>query len=229
MFIPFYEIIIFYTQVNQDSILDGSAPVMSPSPVSMNYTTETDEITHNTTSDDVTVISRSEDLDKRTTPPPTLPDDTATTPKEPDMALESNHIKENLQNGHVQSRQIDKDEVYQIIDSIRQTTNLSHELSCVALKVVLSELEAIYPIKILPFLEPIAAHLAEPITASEMFVSQTHDSRRLKVIFSKLADCKNDSEQRTWMLYEDEGYIVGFLTELTEIFVGFPKSCLTIT
>lgn len=108
-----------------------------------------------------------------------------------------------------------------ILDSIRQTTNLSHELSCVALKVVLSELETIYSTPVLEFIEPIARHFtAEQLSAPDEFIEHTHDSHRLKLIFGQLAECKNDSEQRTWMLHEDEDYIVQFLTELIDILVS---------
>lgn len=111
--------------------------------------------------------------------------------------------------------------LYSILDSIRQTTNLSHELSCIALKVVLSELETIYSTPVLQFIEPIAKHFtAEQLSAPDEFIEHTHDSHRLKLIFGQLAECKNDSEQRTWMLHEDEDYIVQFLTELIEILVS---------
>lgn len=112
-------------------------------------------------------------------------------------------------------------------DSIRQTTNLSHELSCVALKVVLSELETIYSTPVLEFIEPIAKHFTdEQLSAPDEFIEHTHDSHRLKLIFGQLAECKNDSEQRTWMLHEDEDYIVQFLTELIEILVSIERARL---
>lgn len=115
--------------------------------------------------------------------------------------------------------EIDAAEVYQMIDSIRQMTNLSHTLSCTALNVVLAELEAIYSTKISRFIEPLAAHLSGPLAAPDNFIEHTHDSQRLKIIFAQLADCKNDSEQRTWVLHEDEQFITKFLTELIDILV----------
>lgn len=117
---------------------------------------------------------------------------------------------------------VDSSEVYQIIDSVRQTTGLSHKMSCVALQVILSELETIYSTRILHLLEPIAIHLNDSsmLQAPDEFVEHTNDSQRLKVIFSKLSDCKNDSEQRSWMLHEDEAYIIRFLTDLIEILVS---------
>lgn len=115
---------------------------------------------------------------------------------------------------------VDATEVYQIIDSIRQTTSLSHKMACVALQVILAELETIYSTRILHLLEPIAIHLAAPLQAPDEFVEHTVDSQRLKVIFAKLSDCKNDAEQRAWMLHEDEEYIMRFLTHLNEVLVS---------
>lgn len=126
---------------------------------------------------------------------------------------------------------VDSTEVYQILDSVRQTTGLSHKMSCVALQVILSELETIYSTRILHLLEPIAIHLnsSSMLQAPDEFVEHTNDSQRLKVIFAKLSDCKNDSEQRSWMLHEDEAYIIRFLTDLIEILVCITGSLLILS
>lgn len=121
---------------------------------------------------------------------------------------------------------ISEQDVYQIVDAVRQNTNLSHDLSCVALRIVLSELGALLPSSVLPYLEPIAAHLSGPVTAPENLLGETHDAQRLRIIFSDLADCKNDTEQRSWMLYEDEEDISRFLRELIAILtLADPKIC----
>lgn len=110
--------------------------------------------------------------------------------------------------------------VYQIVDAVRQNTNLSHELSCVAFRTILSEMEMIMPRKALPYLNGIAVHLSSPLLAPDNLLGETHDARRLRAIFADLADCKNDSEQRTWMLYEDEDDIIQYIQELTGILVS---------
>lgn len=121
---------------------------------------------------------------------------------------------------------ISEQDVYQIVDAVRQNTNLSHDLSCVALRIVLSELGAILPPNVLPYLEPVAAHLSGPVSAPETLLGETHDAQRLRIIFSDLADCKNDTEQRSWMLYEDEDDISRFLRELIAILsLADPKIC----
>ena len=200
------------------------------------FTSDPSEAT-NTISDDATVISKVENISEKSEEISS----SISQEHHTNGTIESNHknSKElNKKASHSESSsnnsgavkkcassppnkiQIDSAEVYQIIDSIRQTTSLSHKLSCVALRVVLSELEAIYSSRILPFLEPIAVHLTGTLPAPDAIVEHTHDSQRLKIIFSQLADCKNDSEQRTWILHEDEQYITKFLTELIEILVN---------
>ncbi|XP_058127441.1 NCK-interacting protein with SH3 domain [Anopheles ziemanni] len=121
---------------------------------------------------------------------------------------------------------IEAAEVYQIVDAIRNRTRLSHELSSVALRVVLSELEALVPAQVGRYFEPFAVHLAAPLDVPDTLLGQTHDAHRLRVIFAELSDCKNDSEQRTWMLHEDEADISQYLAELIRILTDAdPKIC----
>ncbi|XP_053658942.1 NCK-interacting protein with SH3 domain [Anopheles marshallii] len=121
---------------------------------------------------------------------------------------------------------VDASEVYQIVDAIRKSSNLSYELSCVALRVVLSELVVLLPPAVVRHLEPVAVHLAAPFDVSDALLGKTHDAHRLRLIFGELSDCKNDSEQRTWMLHEDEADISQYLTELIRILTDAdPKIC----
>lgn len=46
-----------------------------------------------------------------------------------------------------------------------------------------------------------------------------HDQQRLEVIFTDLAQRKDDAQQRSWALYEDEGVIRCYLEELLHILV----------
>lgn len=109
---------------------------------------------------------------------------------------------------------IEEQDVYQIVESIRKNTNLSHELSQIALRVFISEMEALLP-EINRYLDPIAVHLtANSLSAPDNLLGQTFDSQRLRNLFSELSDAKNDCQQRSWMLYEDEADITNYLTEL---------------
>lgn len=46
-----------------------------------------------------------------------------------------------------------------------------------------------------------------------------HDQQRLEVIFADLARRKDDAQQRSWALYEDEDVIRCYLEELLHILV----------
>lgn len=113
---------------------------------------------------------------------------------------------------------VEEQDVYQIVEAIRKTTGLSHELSQLALRVVISEMEALMP-DTGKFLDPIAVHLTAALTVPDNLLGETHDAQRLRNLFSELSEAKNDSEQRTWMLYEDEVDITNYLTELIRILV----------
>ncbi|XP_023159534.2 NCK-interacting protein with SH3 domain isoform X2 [Drosophila hydei] len=121
-----------------------------------------------------------------------------------------------LDNGRGQLK-VESSDVYQIVDALRRNTNLSFDLSCEALRVVLTSLEQLYNGAINPYLEAVAVHVTGKVATPKELLGITHDSKRLQYLFAQLADCKNDTEQRTWMLYEDEEDIIQFLEELVEI------------
>lgn len=123
-----------------------------------------------------------------------------------------------LDNGRGQLK-VESSDVYQIVDALRRNTNLSFDLSCEALRVVLTSLEQLYNGAINPYLEAVAVHVTGKVATPKELLGITHDSKRLQYLFAQLADCKNDTEQRTWMLYEDEEDIIQFLEELVEILV----------
>lgn len=52
-----------------------------------------------------------------------------------------------------------------------------------------------------------------------------HDQQRLEVIFADLARRKDDAQQRSWALYEDEGVIRCYLQELLHILVCVGGNC----
>lgn len=110
-------------------------------------------------------------------------------------------------------------DVYQVIDSIRKNTNLSFDYSYEALRVVLINLKQLFPNNIHSYIDAITLHLNDKIETPKDLLGNTHDAKRLQYIFSQLTDCKNDTEQRSWMLYEDEEDIVQFLEELLDILV----------
>ena len=48
----------------------------------------------------------------------------------------------------------------------------------------------------------------------------SHDAQRLAAILEGLSDCKDDSQQRSWFLHEDETTITEYLEELISIVVS---------
>lgn len=189
------------------------------SEVSSSGGTTTTTITITSTTDDATIITK---------------DDEDEAPKEEKFSAsksDDTHSSK-LANGNCKNLEknepiiIEEQDVYQIIESIRKNTNLSHELSQVALRVFISEMEALLP-EISRYLDPIAVHLtSNSLSVPDNLLGETHDSQRLRNLFSELADAKNDTDQRTWMLYEDEADITNYLTELIRILVDAdPKIC----
>lgn len=108
---------------------------------------------------------------------------------------------------------------YQLLDQVRRNTQLSHEMSKVAVTVVVSGLQQLLPETISHYLDALLHQLQTPLTVSKMSIEETYDANRLKIIFTELTSCKEDSQQRSWMLYEDESIIVEYIKELTEILV----------
>ena len=109
---------------------------------------------------------------------------------------------------------------YHLLDQVRRNTQLSYEMSKVAVSVVIAGLHEILPSSVSHHLEAILNQLQLPLSVSKMSIEETYDANRLKVIFKELTSCKEDSQQRSWMLYEDESIIVEYIKELTSILVS---------
>lgn len=110
---------------------------------------------------------------------------------------------------------------YHLLDQVRRNTQLSYEMSKVAVSVVVVGLYEILPHSVSHYLEEILNQLQVPLTVSKMTIEETYDANRLKVIFKELTSCKEDSQQRSWMLYEDESIILEYIKELTSILVSY--------
>ena len=107
---------------------------------------------------------------------------------------------------------------------MRCHTELSHDLSKVAVNVVISELQKLMPNS--PIFDKILQLVQNPIVAPMPIIEDTHDAKRLKIIFSELTSCKDDAQQRSWMLHEDEAVIIEYVKELTSILVRYSKTFL---
>lgn len=106
---------------------------------------------------------------------------------------------------------------YKLLDEVRRNTQLSYEMSKIAVTVVVTGLQQLLPSNISHLFDAVLNQLQMPLISSKMSIEETYDANRLKIIFNELTSCKEDSQQRSWMLYEDESIIVEYIKELTSI------------
>nr|CAI5855018.1 unnamed protein product [Callosobruchus analis] len=106
--------------------------------------------------------------------------------------------------------------VYDLVESVRINTQLSHEMSRLAVVTVIVGLHELLPASVFPYLSTILSH-SQTSLVDDTHIDQTHDASRLKIIFNELTSCKEDSQQRNWMLHEDEGVIKEYILELISI------------
>ncbi|XP_005992617.1 NCK-interacting protein with SH3 domain [Latimeria chalumnae] len=115
----------------------------------------------------------------------------------------------------------------ELIELVRRNTNLSCELSRVAIGVVIGHIQSSVPATS-DVMEQILISLVESKDLSSALPSGQvcHDEQRLEVIFADLARLKDDSQQRSWALYEDENVIACYLEELLVILTDAdPEVC----
>ncbi|XP_043374139.1 NCK-interacting protein with SH3 domain isoform X2 [Dermochelys coriacea] len=106
----------------------------------------------------------------------------------------------------------------ELIELVRRNTHLSYELSRVAIGVVIGHIQSSIPATN-NIMEQILISLVENKNLSSGLPSGQicHDEQRLEVIFADLARHKDDAQQRSWALYEDENVICCYLEELLRI------------
>lgn len=107
--------------------------------------------------------------------------------------------------------------VYELVETVRINTQLSHDMSKIAVETVIQGLHDLLPASAFPYLSTILTHCQTSLVADDVQIDQTHDASRLKIIFNELTSCKEDSQQRSWMLHEDEGVIKEYISELISI------------
>lgn len=107
--------------------------------------------------------------------------------------------------------------IYRLVDSVRQNTDLSFRLSKVAVSTVVSELQELLPGGLSPHLAGVLWHTEGPLDVPDSMLLQTYDAERLRFVFNEISACKKDEQQRSWMLHEDEGIIIEYISELIQI------------
>lgn len=107
--------------------------------------------------------------------------------------------------------------VFHLIERVRVCTQLNHDTCKKTIQEVFGCLSESFP-SWTPTLKVMARILDEDGAARSM--TPTHksiDSKNLKDIFSRLWSCKNDEQQRSWPVHEDEQHILKALQDLTSI------------
>lgn len=115
----------------------------------------------------------------------------------------------------------------ELIELVRKNTGLSYEMSRVAVGVVVGHLQTTIP-SASADLEQVLLSLVESKDLSTALPrgQVCHDEQRLEVIFGDLARHRDDSQQRSWALYEDHELIACYLEELLQILTDAdPEVC----
>ncbi|NXR49279.1 SPN90 protein, partial [Hippolais icterina] len=115
----------------------------------------------------------------------------------------------------------------ELIELVRRNTHLSYELSRVAIGIVIGHIQTSIPATS-SIMEQILISVVESKNLSAGLPSGQicHDEQRLEVIFADLARHKDDAQQRSWALYEDENVICCYLEELLHILTDAdPEVC----
>ncbi|CAB3980984.1 NCK-interacting with SH3 domain-like [Paramuricea clavata] len=120
----------------------------------------------------------------------------------------------------------------ELVEQIRISTGLTHAKSITAVETVLMHLrhraptisnEADYILESLYYSQENSSNVSEEELLS------THDGRSLHALVQELVKCKEDSQQRSWALHEDEGVITKCLTDVISIVNGAnPHVCLAV-
>ncbi|XP_073699917.1 NCK-interacting protein with SH3 domain [Garra rufa] len=115
----------------------------------------------------------------------------------------------------------------ELIELVRKNTGLSHDLSRVAVGLVVGHLQSALP-RTAADMEQVLLSLVESkdLGGALPLGQVCHDEQRLQVIFSDLARHRDDSQQRSWALYEDHALIACYLEELLQILTDAdPEVC----
>uniref|UniRef100_A0A8C7TFG3 NCK interacting protein with SH3 domain n=1 Tax=Oncorhynchus mykiss TaxID=8022 RepID=A0A8C7TFG3_ONCMY len=165
---------------------------------------------HSVVSSDVSltsVASTPPPVPSRVKPPPHPPDDLPPSTPSPHTPGSPSH-----------SEPVPGTTGAELIELVRSNTGLSYELSRVAVGVVVGHLQTTLP-QASSALEKVLLSLVESKDQrSALPQGQVcHDEQRLEVILGDLARHVDDSQQRSWALYEDHSLIACYLEELLKI------------
>lgn len=102
---------------------------------------------------------------------------------------------------------------------VRKHTSLNHDQSRIAVSVVLSKLHRLLGTATCPPVDTLLNLVSRPVPTPHSALDSSLDARRLNLALSELTKCKDDQQQRSWALYEDQSIISEYLEEIASILV----------
>lgn len=102
---------------------------------------------------------------------------------------------------------------------MRKHTSLNHDQCRVAVSVVLSKLHRLLGTASCPPVDTLLHLVSRPVPTPHSALESSLDARRLNLALSELTKCKDDQQQRSWALYEDQSIISEYLEEIAAILV----------
>lgn len=105
--------------------------------------------------------------------------------------------------------------VPELIERVRIATDLNHNICALTVKTVIECIGEMIPSwnrDCQTIIQKLSANLINPIAPI-----QSTDMINLKAVFKRLWYCKNDEQQRSWPVHEDEELITNTLDELLQI------------
>lgn len=102
---------------------------------------------------------------------------------------------------------------------MRKHTSLNHDQSRVAVSVVLAKLHRLLGSATCPPVDTLLNLVSRPVPTPHSALESSLDARRLNAALLELTKCKDDQQQRSWALYEDQSIISEYLEEIASILV----------
>ncbi|XP_063406825.1 NCK-interacting protein with SH3 domain-like isoform X2 [Mytilus trossulus] len=100
-----------------------------------------------------------------------------------------------------------------MVEQLREHTGLSYPKSCLAVEIVLGQVAARLP-QMASVMDKILMTFSEGESKNE---ESSYDGKTLQDLLTKLTECKDDAQQRSWSLFADQQTISGYLEELLSI------------
>ncbi|CAC5411706.1 unnamed protein product [Mytilus coruscus] len=100
-----------------------------------------------------------------------------------------------------------------MVEQLREHTGLSYPKSCLAVEIVLGQVAARLP-QMASVMDKILMTFSEGESKNE---ESSYDGKTLQDLLTKLTECKDDAQQRSWTLFEDQQTISGYLEEMLSI------------